>query len=96
VYIERRIHTAQWEDAETGPQRSGIKVVIHEMIMLDGRGTTPVEDTAHPGTPAPEVRAAPFQRSPQHGRAGTMAPASSVHDPPRRHAIVTPDDDLPL
>ena len=56
VYVEGRIHTNRWEDAETGEQRSGVEIVIHELIMLGGRGTTPVEDTDHMGTPAPASR----------------------------------------
>ena len=53
VYVEGRIHTNRWTDAETGEQRSGVEIVIHELIMLDGRGALPVEDADHQGMPAP-------------------------------------------
>src|SRR3712207_1644081 len=36
VYVEGRIRTTGWEDAETDEQRSGVEVVTHELLMLGG------------------------------------------------------------
>jgi single-strand DNA-binding protein len=45
VYIEGRLRTHRWED-ESGHQRTMVEIVIHDLIILDRRGTPSVpEDT---------------------------------------------------
>ena len=99
-----RIRTNRWEDAETGEQRSGVEIVIHELIMLDSRGTTPEDAADERGTPASKSSAAatqdaavPALRQRQHVHQGQApAPSRTGGARPARRASTTPDDDLPL
>ena len=34
VYVAGRLHTARWEDAQTGAQRSRIELVVDDLILL--------------------------------------------------------------
>ncbi len=45
VYLEGRLRTRAWEDAQTGERRSTTEVVADELIMLDGRSRTAGEHT---------------------------------------------------
>ena len=64
-YVEGHIDTTRWEDAETGAYScSGIEIVIPKLMMLDGRGTTPVEDTNRQRIAAPASRVPDAPRRP--------------------------------
>ena len=46
VYLEGRLKTRTWEDAETAERRSLTEVVADELIMLDGRRSDPAPGAA--------------------------------------------------
>jgi single-strand DNA-binding protein len=50
VYIEGRLQTRSWEDAESGEKRYKTEVVLSEMILLDTKGEV---DTATAPEPTP-------------------------------------------
>lgn len=57
VYIEGRLQTRSWEDAESGQKRYMTEVVASEMIMLDKKGDTDDADAPEPEpTPSPTTR----------------------------------------
>src|SRR5215218_10753004 len=35
VYVQGRLHTSRWEDAQTGEQRSSVELVVDDLILLD-------------------------------------------------------------
>ncbi len=102
VYIEGRLQTRSWEDAESGQKRYKTEVIAGDMIMLDGRR----QDDGDPGPEEPPLR--PQQRNvPQPAPAGGTArpgsgkPAQSTPQrpaaPPRRPPMIVEDDeDLPF
>ncbi len=74
MYVAGRLHTSQWEDAQTGEPRSSVEIVVDDLILLDRptpAGTT--EDgqdarEAQPSTPMPNPRPSaqqPIRRPPQ-------------------------------
>ena len=74
VYVAGRLHTSQWEDAQTGEQRASVEIVVVDLILLD-RPTpqaTPEDEQdageAQPSAPAPAPRQStqqPVRRPPQ-------------------------------
>lgn len=53
VYIEGRLQTRAWEDAESGQKRYKTEVVLNEMIMLDAKAQAAAEEPEPEPTPAP-------------------------------------------
>ena len=58
VYVQGRLHTSQWKDAQTGEQRSSVEIVVDDLILLD-RPTPPAtpedaQDAEEPQPSAPE------------------------------------------
>ena len=93
VYVEGRIRTNRWSDAGTGEQRSGVEIVIHDLIMLDGREAPPAPtDDVDLEQPAPEppTAARPTGKASQRKEQGKQ--------PPQRRRVATPaaDEDLPF
>lgn len=57
IYVEGRLQTRSWEDAESGEKRYKTEVVASEMIMLDTKGERDEADTPEPEpTPPPSSR----------------------------------------
>jgi len=49
VYIEGRMQSRSWDDAQTGEKRYRAEVVASDMIMLDGRSERSEQDTPWSG-----------------------------------------------
>lgn len=62
VYIEGRLQTRSWEDAESGEKRYKTEVVLNELIMLDAKGDTSEAEQPEP-EPEPTPPPAPTSRS---------------------------------
>ena len=45
VYVEGRLRTRSWNDAETGERRSSTEVIADDLILLDGRSSMPAAHT---------------------------------------------------
>ena len=65
VYIEGRLQTRSWEDAESGQKRYKTEVVASEMIMLDKKGDSDEADAPEP-EPTPPPPAPTSRRSRKH------------------------------
>ncbi len=86
VYLEGRLKTRSWEEAETGTRHALTEVVADELIMLDGRHidgdstapnaeTAPTRAGAMPARDQPAVTAPPDGRtSRSHQPAANLAP----------------------
>ena len=35
VYVAGRLHTSDWDDAQTGEARAGVEIVVDDLILLD-------------------------------------------------------------
>jgi single-strand DNA-binding protein len=63
IYVEGRLQTRSWEDAESGEKRYKTEVVASEMIMLDTKGERDEADAPEPEpepTPPPSSRRRKF------------------------------------
>ena len=94
VYIEGRLKTRKWADAETGADRYSTEVVISDMIMLDSRRAPDIGDDDVPvfdeeEAPPPPPAAAP--RPVQAGPRRTGPPAA-----PRNQPQPVGSDDIPF
>lgn len=56
IYVEGRLQTRSWDDAESGQRRYMTEVIASEMIMLDTKGEA---DAAEKPEPAPTPPPAP-------------------------------------
>ncbi len=58
VYVAGRLHTARWEDAQTGEQRSSVEIVVDDLILLDRPTPTATpEEEQDAGEPQPTTPA---------------------------------------
>ncbi len=73
VYVQGRLHTSRWNDAQTGEQRSSVEIVFDDLILLD-----------HP-TPAAAPEDERDAREPQ-ASAPEPSPRPSTQQPIRRPA----------
>ena len=92
LYLEGRLRTRAWDDAETGERHYLTEVIADDVIMLDGRSAAPAVD-AEPDQAAPEtdVSAAPAPKG--RGRKPAQSTATSQGTPPRRRAPQLADDE---
>ena len=71
VYVAGRLHTSQWEDAQTGEARSSVEIVVDDLILLDRPTPMATPEDANeplPSLPAPSPRPSaqqPIRRPPQ-------------------------------
>ncbi len=67
VYLEGRLRTRTWEDAQTGERRSSTEVIADDLIMLDGRSpmSASADDRDHGEAAAPATDSAPVPPRPQ-------------------------------
>ncbi|HEY0739293.1 MAG TPA: single-stranded DNA-binding protein [Herpetosiphonaceae bacterium] len=57
IYVEGRLQTRSWDDAESGQRRYMTEVVASEMIMLDTKGEADQAEEPEPApTPPPTSR----------------------------------------
>ncbi len=59
VYIEGRIATRSWDDAQTGQKRYMTEIVAENVIMLGQKGGGNSSRNYNPGQPKPSAPAAP-------------------------------------
>lgn len=69
IYVEGRLQTRAWEDAESGEKRSKTEVVASEMIMLDTKGE---RDEADAPEPEPEPTPPPSSRRRKYAAADVL------------------------
>lgn len=57
VYIEGRLQTRTWEDAQTGQSRSRVEVVVQDMILLEQRESRTDDSPSRPPRrePPPDI-----------------------------------------
>ncbi len=57
VYIEGRLQTRTWEDAQTGQSRSRVEVVAQDMILLEQRESRTDDSSSRPPRrePPPDI-----------------------------------------
>ncbi|RMG50200.1 single-stranded DNA-binding protein [Chloroflexus sp.] len=56
VYIEGRLQTRTWEDAQSGQTRSRVEVIVQDMILLDQRPSRSDEPSRGPRRePPPDI-----------------------------------------
>ena len=74
VYVAGRLHTSDWDDAQTGEARAGVEIVVDDLILLDRPTRAVTLEDEHdarepqPSTPAPSPRPSaqqPIRRPPQ-------------------------------
>jgi single-strand DNA-binding protein len=87
VYIEGRLLTRSWDDAQTGQKQYWTEVVANDIIFLDRRQDGPEVDGADEMPTAPAARLAPAAQPAQHPR---LAPGVTLR---ARLATVTPPQD---
>ena len=61
VYVAGRLHTARWEDVQTGEARASVEIVVDDLILLDRPTPLAPEDAqdareVQPSAPAPAPR----------------------------------------
>jgi single-strand DNA-binding protein len=112
VYIEGRLKTRSWDDAQTGEKRYITEVIADDMIMLDsknsntGGGSYGDADVGYSNDiesePAPARQAAPARRAPapvaNNGNGGSRPAArpASGPAPAPRRPVATVEDDEDL
>ncbi len=57
VYVEGRLQTRVWDDAQSGQSRSRVEVVAQDVILLDQRSATADESSSRPPRrdPPPDI-----------------------------------------
>ena len=103
TYVEGRLRTRTWEDAETSERRYLTEVIIDDVIMLDSRSAPPAPDVEpdqaalETATPADAgTRAAPARK--RRSRQPAQAAATSQGTQRRRvpQPVDEDDDELPF
>ncbi len=74
VYVQGRLHTSRWNDAQTGEQRSSVEIVFDDLILLDHptpaaapedeRDARELQPSAPEPSPRPSTQQ-PIRRPPQ-------------------------------
>jgi single-strand DNA-binding protein len=110
IYIEGRLQLDQWEDKNTGQQRSRLKVVGDNFQFLGSRegggggqggGGQSYQQTApqqaapqQAEQPGPPQESAPQQAAPEQAPSGQAAPEQAA--PQQNYEPIEDDDDIPF